>query len=74
MPRPPIRTTAGVLAVLPLSSSSSVPTRSAGGPDRLFTSVPTLAVSGEVADILAATPDGRTVISKTRQSRSTSST
>jgi DNA-binding beta-propeller fold protein YncE len=35
---------------------------SATAPDRLFTPVATFEVSGEVAEILAATPDGRTVL------------
>ena len=61
MPRRPIRT-AVVLALLPLGLAASPQAVSAAAPDRLFTPVTTFEVSGEVAEILAATPDGRTVL------------
>lgn len=61
MPRRPIRT-ALVLALLPLGVVAPPAAVSAAAPDRLLTPVATFEVSGEVAEILAATPDGRTVL------------
>lgn len=61
--RHPYRSAFAVLAVLPLAFSSFLTPGWAGpGPDRLFEPVGTVEVDGEVAEILAATPDGRTVL------------
>ena len=63
MLRYPYRSAFAVLAVLPLAFSASLTPGWAGpGPDRLFEPIATVDVEGEVAEILAATPDGRTVL------------
>jgi len=61
VPRRPYRT-AAVLTLLPLALTTSATQGWAAAPDPLFAPVATLQVSGEVAEILAATPDGRTVL------------
>ncbi len=58
----PVRSSLAVLAVLPLAVTSVSHPVSAAAPDRLFEEVTTFAVEGSVAEILAATPDGRTVL------------
>jgi DNA-binding beta-propeller fold protein YncE len=60
--RRPLCTAAAVAVLLPLALTSSTGTGWAGPPDRLLSPVATFEVSGEVAEILAATPDGRTVL------------
>ncbi len=60
MPRRSSCTAAAALALLPLALTTT--TGWAAAPDRLFVPVATLEVSGDVAEILAATPDGRTVL------------
>ena len=62
MLRRPLCTAAAVAALLPLALTTATGTGWAAPPDRLFSPVATLQVSGEVAEILAATPDGRTVL------------
>lgn len=63
MPRHPYRSAAAVLAVLPLALGAlTAPGLAGSGPDRRFVPVATFDVAGEVAEILAATPDGRTVL------------
>lgn len=63
MLRHPYRSGFAVLAVVPLAFSSSLTPGWAGpGPDRLFEPIATVDVEGEVAEILAATPDGGTVL------------
>lgn len=63
MLRHPYRSAFAVLAVLPLALSSSLTPGWAGpGPDRLFEPIATFEVAGDVAEIMAATPDGRTVL------------
>jgi hypothetical protein len=60
--RRPARTAAALLVALPLALTTSAGAGWAAAPDRLLTPVATFEVSGEVAEILAATPDGRTVL------------
>lgn len=63
MPRHPYRSAAAVLAVLPLAFGAlTAPGLAGTGPDRTFGPVATFDVAGEVAEILAATPGGRTVL------------
>jgi len=60
--RHPYRTTAAILATIPLAVAAVVDPVQAAAPDRRFVPVATFDVAGEVAEILAATPDGRTVV------------
>lgn len=63
MLRYPYRSTFAVLAAVPLALTA-LPGQGLASPgrDRRFVPVSTFEVTGEVAEILAATPDGRTVL------------
>lgn len=62
MPCHPYRSALAVLAVVPLALSTLITPGLAAAPDRLFELLTTFPVDGAVAEILAATPDGRTVV------------
>ena len=64
MPRRPLRTAVPLVLALALPLALAAPwgVGWAAAPARIFAPVATVEVSGEVAEILAATPDGRTVL------------
>lgn len=64
MPSRPVRSLACTLpaAALLIAAAVSPAGAAPGGANRTFTEVATFAVSGEVAEILAVTPDGRTLL------------
>ncbi len=53
---------AALLIAAAVSPAGATPGGAHGGPNRGFTEVATFAVSGEVAEILAVTPNGRTLL------------